>query len=50
MSERAPEAVLWDFLRGALTTRALALVAELGVEHEQHFVVVHVPDTLLPAV
>jgi hypothetical protein len=31
MSERAPEAVLWDFLRGALTTKALAVVVDLGV-------------------
>lgn len=31
MSERAPVAVLWDALRGALLTRALALVAELRV-------------------
>jgi O-methyltransferase domain/Dimerisation domain len=31
MSERAPEAVLWDFMHGALMTRALAIVADLGV-------------------
>jgi hypothetical protein len=31
MSERAPEAVLWDFLRGALMTKALAAVADAGV-------------------
>ena len=31
MSERAPEAVLWDFLRGAMTTKALAIVSDLGV-------------------
>ena len=31
MSERPPEAVLWDFLRGAMMTRALAIAAELGV-------------------
>ena len=31
MSERAPETVLWDFLRGAMTTKALAIVADLGI-------------------
>jgi O-methyltransferase len=31
MSTRAPESSLWDSLRGALVTRALAVVAELGV-------------------
>jgi C-methyltransferase len=31
MSDRPPEAVLWDLLRGALATRALALVADLDV-------------------
>ncbi len=31
MSTRAPESQLWDVLRGALGTRALALVADLGV-------------------
>lgn len=31
MSTRAPESGLWDILRGALTTRALALVADLRV-------------------
>jgi hypothetical protein len=31
MSERPPEEQLWDLLRGALGTRAIALVAELGV-------------------
>lgn len=31
MSARAPEAALWDLLRGALATRALAIVADLGV-------------------
>ncbi len=31
MSARPPEAVLWDFLRGALMTRAIAVVADLGV-------------------
>ena len=31
MSTRAPESVLWDSLRGALVTRALAIVADLGV-------------------
>jgi O-methyltransferase domain/Dimerisation domain len=31
MSDRSPEVVLWDLMRGALAARALALVAELGV-------------------
>ena len=31
VSERAPEHVLWDLLRGALGTKALAIVADLGV-------------------
>ena len=31
MSTRAPESELWDILRGGLTTRALALVADLRV-------------------
>ncbi len=31
MSERAPEEILWDCLRGAMMTRALGIVAELGV-------------------
>jgi hypothetical protein len=31
MSERPPEAVLWDFLRGALMTKALAIVADLRI-------------------
>ena len=31
MSERAPEERLWDLLRGALGTRALGIVAELGI-------------------
>jgi hypothetical protein len=31
MSAASPEAVLWNALRGALTTRALAIVADLGV-------------------
>ena len=31
MSERPPEVVVWDLSRGALATRALALVAELRV-------------------
>jgi len=40
MSEREPEAVLWDFLRGATMTRALALaanyrIAELLAEQPQ---------------
>jgi hypothetical protein len=31
MSGRAPEAVVWDLLRGALATRAVGLVVDLGV-------------------
>jgi hypothetical protein len=31
VSERPPEEVVWNLLRGALGTRALAIVAELGV-------------------
>ncbi len=31
MSERAPEALLWDLLRGAMTTKALGIVSDLGV-------------------
>lgn len=31
MSTRVPESLLWDGLRGALVTRALAIVADLGV-------------------
>jgi SAM-dependent methyltransferase len=31
MSKRAPESPIWDLLRGALGTRALAVVAELGI-------------------
>jgi O-methyltransferase domain len=31
MSERTPEEVLWDFLRGAMMTKALAIVADLGI-------------------
>jgi DNA-binding Lrp family transcriptional regulator len=31
MSTRAPESLLWDVLRGALGSRALAIVADLGV-------------------
>jgi len=31
MSERPPESRLWDLLRGALGTRAVAIAAELGV-------------------
>jgi O-methyltransferase domain len=31
MSARAPESQLWDLLRGALGTRALGIVADLGV-------------------
>ena len=33
MSAGAPEAVLWDALRGALVTRALALAADLRLAH-----------------
>jgi hypothetical protein len=33
MSERSAESVIWDFLRGALMTRALAIVADLDVAH-----------------
>jgi O-methyltransferase domain len=31
MSERPPQAVLWDFLRGSLMTQALAAVVDAGV-------------------
>jgi O-methyltransferase domain len=31
MSERSPEAVVWDFLRGAMTTKALGIVADLRI-------------------
>jgi hypothetical protein len=31
MSERVPEEVLWDFLRGATMTKALAIVVDLGI-------------------
>lgn len=31
MSTRTPESQLWDVLRGALVTRALAVVADLGI-------------------
>lgn len=31
MSERAPESVLWDLMRGAMATRAIAVVSELRV-------------------
>jgi O-methyltransferase domain/Dimerisation domain len=33
MSERAPEALLWDFLRGAMMTQALAIACDLGIPH-----------------
>jgi hypothetical protein len=33
MSAGGPEAVLWDALRGALVTRALALAADLRIAH-----------------
>ncbi len=31
MSERAPETLLWDFLRGAMMTKALAIVVDLDI-------------------
>jgi O-methyltransferase domain len=31
VSERSSEAVLWDFLRGAMTTKALGIVADLRI-------------------
>ncbi|MDQ3669884.1 MAG: hypothetical protein M3377_06345 [Actinomycetota bacterium] len=31
MSERSPEAVIWDLCCGALATRALGIVADLRV-------------------
>ncbi len=31
MTQRAPEAILWDFLRGALMTRTLGVVADLDI-------------------
>src|SRR5205814_3556234 len=31
VSERPPDEILWNLLRGSLTTRALAVVSELGV-------------------
>jgi O-methyltransferase domain len=31
VSERAPESLLWDFLRGALMTKALGMVADLRI-------------------
>ena len=31
MSERAAEELIWDFLRGALMTRTLSVVADLGI-------------------
>ena len=34
MSDRPPEAVLWDFLRGAMMTRALGIVADLKIAHK----------------
>jgi hypothetical protein len=33
MTEVAPEAKIWDILRGALATRTLGIVAELGIPH-----------------
>jgi O-methyltransferase domain/Dimerisation domain len=34
MSEREPSDVLWDLLRGAMTTKALAIVADLRIADE----------------
>jgi hypothetical protein len=31
VSERTPEALLWDLLRGAMTTKAFGIVSDLGV-------------------
>ena len=31
MTERPPEALLWDFLRGAMMTKTLAIACELGI-------------------
>jgi precorrin-6B methylase 2 len=31
MSRREPETLLWDFMRGAMMTKALAIVADLGI-------------------
>ena len=31
MSERPPDEILWNLLRGSLTTRALAVVSQLGI-------------------
>ena len=31
MSERAPESVVWDLMRGAMATRTIAVVSELRV-------------------
>lgn len=31
MSTRAPQSMLWDTLRGALVTRTVAVVSDLGV-------------------
>jgi len=31
MSERAPETILWDFLRGAMMTKAFGIVADLRI-------------------
>ena len=36
MNERPPQAVLWDFMRGALMTRALGIVADLGIADALH--------------
>jgi O-methyltransferase domain/Dimerisation domain len=33
MSERPPEALLWDFLRGAMMTEALAIACDLRIPH-----------------
>ena len=31
MSERTPDVVLWDVLRGAMRTKALAIAVDAGV-------------------
>src|SRR5436190_13110925 len=33
MSERSPEALLWDFLRGAMMTQALSIACDLRIPH-----------------
>jgi hypothetical protein len=44
MSERPPEAVLWDFLRGAMMTQALRVVAALGIADAVTSEPMHVDD------